>query len=82
MFGYEDRRTQKERDRDLELSERRQREAVLAQAFLEVIKTRLDGEQNLKVGLVSRGSGWTQDPSLLVESDGVVYSLSAKVDHD
>jgi hypothetical protein len=80
MFGYEDRRTEKERLRDLEAADKRQAENLLALGFLKtVVRPRLK-EAGVDVGLA--GSGVYNGAELLAEVDGVTYRITASVDHD
>lgn len=80
MFGYEDRRTEKERLRDLEAADKRQAENLLALGFLKtVLRPRLK-EAGAEVGLAGKGS--CSGAELLAEVDGVTYRITAKVDHD
>lgn len=80
MFGYEDRRTEKERLRDLEAADKRQAENLLALGFLKtVLRPRLK-EAGAEVGLA--GTGSYSGAELLAEVDGVTYRITAKVDHD
>jgi len=82
MFGYEDRRTPKERERDLAHVEKQAQNRVLARSFLDALRVRLEQDQGIQLGLVSNGLGFLDDPSLLIESDGVTYRLEVKVDHE
>lgn len=81
MFGYEDRRTEKERLRDLEAADKQRAEHLLALGFLKtVLRPRLK-EAGVEVGLAGSTSlfGTTE---LLAKVDGVTYRIIVRVDHD
>lgn len=79
MFEYEDRRTEKERLRDLEAADKRRVENLLALGFLKtVLRPRLK-DAGAEVGLAGLDISGAE---LLAELDGVTYKITAKVDHD
>lgn len=80
FFGYEDKRTQQERLRDLEAADKRRSEKFLALGFLKNTVRPLLKERRADVGLA--GEGHIYGAELLVEVDGVTYKLTACVDHD
>ena len=80
MFGYEDKRTEQERLRDLEAADKRRAEDLLSLGFLKtVLRPRLK-EAGAEVGLA--GTGNFSGAELLAEVDGVTYKITARVDHD
>lgn len=79
MFGYEDRRTDEERRRDLEASYKREAERKLAIGFLKNVIRPLLKNSGADVGLAGED---IVGAVLLVEVDGVTYKLNATVDHD
>lgn len=80
MFGYEDRRTPQERQRDLASADKRRAENLLALGFLKSTVRPLLKGVGMDVGLA--GEGGFSGAELLVEIDGVTYKLTARVDHD
>ena|GEM_PF-4807998 len=80
MF-FDDNRTAAERRRDLERAGRRQANGVLARGFLETCVRPLLVKAKLDVGLTG-SSDFGDGGELLAEVDGVVYKLTARVDHD
>lgn len=80
MFGYEDRRTERERNRDLEAADKRRSEEALALGLLKNSIRPLLKEAGAEVGLP--GSGSFGAAELLMEVDGVTYKIAVRVDHD
>ena len=80
MFGYEDRRTSQERQRDIEFADKRRAENLLALGFLKNVVRPLLKDSGADVGLA--GDGRFNGAELLVEVDGVTYKICASVDHD
>ena len=80
MFGYEDKRTDKERLRDLEAADKVRADSLLALGFLKtVLRPRLK-DSGAEVGLA--GTGNFLGAELLAEVDGVTYKITVRVDHD
>jgi hypothetical protein len=81
MFGFgEDRRTDEERRRDQEMHDRRHAENQLSLGFLKTVVRPLLKGAGAEVGLVGKSTFCGAE--LLVEIDGVTYTLRALVDHD
>jgi hypothetical protein len=80
MFGYEDRRTKEERNRDLELADKRNAEGLLSIGFLKTNIRQLLKDSGANVGIV--GNGLFGSAELLAEVDGVTYKITVRVDHD
>jgi hypothetical protein len=80
MFGYEDRRTAAERDRDLRQAEKREANALLALGFMKSVVRPLFIEKGANVGLA--GKGGYGEAEILVEVDGVTYKIRASVDNE
>jgi len=80
MFGYEDRRTDKERQRDLEWADRRATDELLAIGFISTALRPMLKNAGVDVGLAGKGSFGSAE--LLCEVDGVTYKISVCVDHN
>lgn len=78
MFDFVDRRTDEERQRDFEWSEKRRRNGVLARGFTEEMRRRLIADELLAVGLVGAGR-FCDGAELLIQSDGVTYRIDVSV---
>lgn len=80
MFGFEDRRTEAERRRDLEAADKRKSDNLLALGFLKNEVRPLLNSAGLHVGLAGKGSFGNAE--MLVESAGITFRITASVDHD
>lgn len=81
MFDFYDKRTPAERERDLRFAETRQQNGLLATGFLNVLRRAFSQDETLQVGLVGQGH-YGDGAELLIESDGVTYKLTCRVDHE
>jgi hypothetical protein len=79
MF-FEDKRTAQERQRDLEMGDKMRAEKILAVNCLKSSIRPVLERAGVSIGLV--GTGSYSGAELLLEIDGVTYSLSLRVNHD
>jgi hypothetical protein len=80
MSMYGDGRTEKERLRAIEATDKRRSETLLALGFLKTVLRPILQKTGANVGLA--GNSDYHGAELLVEVDGVTYRITAKVDHD
>lgn len=80
MFGWEDKRTAEERKRDLDRADAHLANQQLALNFLKYIVRKQLEVDGLTVGIPGKGDVWGAE--MLVESAGVTYKITVKVDHD
>jgi hypothetical protein len=79
MF-FEDKRTAQERQRDLEMGDKMRAEKILAVNCLKSSIRPVLERAGVNIGLV--GTGSYSGAELLLEIDGVTYTLSLRVNHD
>ncbi len=80
MFGYEDRRTEAERNRDLRAADKTRAEGLLALGFLKTSIREMLKNAGADVGIA--GTAYFGSAELLAEVDGVTYKISVRVDHE
>jgi|15BtaG_2_1085339.scaffolds.fasta_scaffold01310_7 hypothetical protein len=80
MFGdFQDRRTDAERERDLEAANKREMDGKLARGFLDIRVRQALEAVGIQVGFVGRG--FLGSNELLVKEDDITYKLVASVDN-
>ncbi len=80
MFGdFQDRRTDAERERDLERANKWEMDGKLARGFLDIRVRQALEAVGIQVGFVGRGFLCSNE--LLVKEDDITYKLVASVDN-